>query len=132
MRILLFILLLFTLSCSSNETTTNNQASEADSVLAKSQSTISRATKVSQKSDSVTQKQITKIVYKIKILRDTLKAYTEERVLLLTKLKTVKEIVRIDTVYIEKKKNFWGKEKTSTTIKSDSLVSEKIDSLNKN
>ena len=34
---------------------------------------------------------------------------------------------KIDTVYIETKKNFWGKEKTNTTIKSDSLVSEKID-----
>jgi hypothetical protein len=43
-------------------------------------------------------------------------------------LSTVKEKVRIDTVYIEKKKNFWGKEKTNTNVKSDSLVNESIDS----
>ena len=39
----------------------------------------------------------------------------------------VKTVYKIDTVYIETKKNFWGKEKTNTTIKSDST--EVVDSL---
>jgi hypothetical protein len=132
MRTLSIILFLFITSCSPNETTPTNQASETDSILAKSQSIISEATTISEKSDSVTQRDVTRIVYKIKVLRDTVKAYQIERSVILNKLKTTKEIVRIDTVYIEKKKNFWGKEKTNVTVKSDSSVVEKADSTSVN
>jgi hypothetical protein len=132
MRTLSIILFLFITSCSPNETTPTNQASETDSILAKSQSIISEATTISEKSDSVTQRDVTRIVYKIKVLRDTVKAYQIERSVILNKLKTTKEIVRIDTVYIEKKKNFWGKEKTNVTVKSDSSVVETADSTSVN
>jgi ABC-type oligopeptide transport system substrate-binding subunit len=37
--------------------------------------------------------------------------------------------VRIDTVFIEKKKNFWGKEKTTVNTKSDSISFDVIDSV---
>ena len=37
--------------------------------------------------------------------------------------------VRIDTVYIETKRNFWGKEKTTTSVKSDSTITSTIDSV---
>jgi hypothetical protein len=40
---------------------------------------------------------------------------------------TEKIIYKIDTVYIETKKNFWGKEKTKTSVKSDSSVDMSID-----
>jgi hypothetical protein len=46
-------------------------------------------------------------------------------------LATEKIIYKIDTVYIETKKNFWGKEKTNTVVKSDSSITEKTDTITK-
>lgn len=40
--------------------------------------------------------------------------------------------IRVDTVYIETKKNFWGKEKTNVSLKADSTVTEIVDTLNQN
>jgi hypothetical protein len=44
------------------------------------------------------------------------------------KLKLSKQNVRIDTVFIETKKSFWGREKKTITTKSDSQDVETIDS----
>jgi hypothetical protein len=43
-------------------------------------------------------------------------------------LKISKQNVRIDTVYIETKKSFWGKEKKTITTKTNSQDTESIDS----
>jgi predicted solute-binding protein len=49
----------------------------------------------------------------------------------MNELKLSKEnvIVRIDTVFIETKKNFWGKEKTSINVTSETKSTEIIDSV---
>jgi len=127
MKKLLFILAILFVSCS-NEQVSVEVPSTADIALQKSVESVASAHQVSIKSDVATKKQITKVVFKIKYLTNEIVKFKTERLTLINQLSTVKEKVRIDTVYIEKKKNFWGKEKTNTTVKSDSLVNEKIDS----
>jgi hypothetical protein len=127
MKKLLFILAILFASCSDQEIGVE-AISTADIALQKSAESVASAHQVSVKSDIATKKQITKVVFKIKYLTNEIVKFKTERLTLINQLSTVKEKVRIDTVYIEKKKNFWGKEKTSTTVKSDSLVNESIDS----
>lgn len=127
MKKLLFVLAILSIGCS-NEQVLVDTPSTADIALQKSAESVASAHRVSVKSDIATKKQITKVVFKIKYLTNEIVKFKTERLTLISQLSTVKEKVRIDTVYIEKKKNFWGKEKTSTTVKSDSLVNESIDS----
>lgn len=127
MKKLLFALALLSIGCS-NEQVLVDTPSTADIALQKSAEVVASAHQVAVKSDIATKKQITKVVFKIKYLTNEIVKFKTERLTLINQLSTVKEKVRIDTVYIEKKKNFWGKEKTSTTVKSDSLVNESIDS----
>ena len=127
MKKLLFALAILSIGCS-NEQVLVDTPSTADIALQKSAESVASAHRVSVKSDIATKKQITKVVFKIKYLTNEIVKFKTERLTLINQLSTVKEKVRIDTVYIEKKKNFWGKEKTNTTVKSDSLVNEKIDS----
>jgi hypothetical protein len=127
MKKLLFALAILSIGCS-NEQVLVDTPSTADIALQKSAESVASAHRVSVKSDIATKKQITKVVFKIKYLTNEIVKFKTERLTLISQLSTVKEKVRIDTVYIEKKKNFWGKEKTSTTVKSDSLVNEKINS----
>jgi hypothetical protein len=127
MKKLLFALALLSIGCS-NEQALVDTPSTADIALQKSAESVASAHRVSVKSDIATKKQITKVVVKIKYLTNEIVKFKTERLTLISQLSTVKEKVRIDTVYIEKKKNFWGKEKTNTTVKSDSLVNESVDS----
>ena len=127
MKKLLLALALLSIGCS-NEQVLVDTPSTADIALQKSAEVVASAHQVAVKSDIATKKQITKVVFKIKYLTNEIVKFKTERLTLINQLSTVKEKVRIDTVYIEKKKNFWGKEKTSTTVKSDSLVNESIDS----
>jgi hypothetical protein len=127
MKKLLFVLAILSIGCS-NEQVLVDTPSTADIALQKSAESVASAHQVSIKSDIATKKQITKVVFKIKYLTNEIVKFKTERLTLISQLSTVKEKVRIDTVYIEKKKNFWGKEKTNTTVKSDSLVNESVDS----
>ena len=127
MKKLLFALAILSIGCS-NEQVLVDTPSTADIALQKSAESVASAHRVSVKSDIATKKQITKVVFKIKYLTNEIVKFKTERLTLISQLSTVKEKVRIDTVYIEKKKNFWGKEKTNTTVKSDSLVNESVDS----
>ena len=127
MKKLLFALALLSIGCS-NEQALVDTPSTADIALQKSAEVVASAHQVAVKSDIATKKQITKVVFKIKYLTNEIVKFKTERLTLISQLSTVKEKVRIDTVYIEKKKNFWGKEKTNTTVKSDSLVNESVDS----
>ena len=127
MKKLLFALAILSIGCS-NEQAIVDTPSTADIALQKSAESVASAHQVSVKSDIATKKQITKVVVKIKYLTNEIVKFKTERLTLINQLSTVKEKVRIDTVYIEKKKNFWGKEKTNTTVKSDSLVNESTDS----
>jgi hypothetical protein len=69
-------------------------------------------------------------VTEIKYLNKEVEKFKTEKLTLENKLKVVSEkiIYRIDTVFIETQKNFWGKKKTVTTVNSDSSIFEKLDS----
>ena len=65
--------------------------------------------------------------YQLKKMQSIYEVEKYKEVLSKQTIATEKIVYKIDTVYIETKKNFWGKEKTNTTIKSDSVVTEKTD-----
>jgi hypothetical protein len=59
--------------------------------------------------------------------------HLKDEINVLKTVSTVEKIqVRVDTVYIETKKNFWGKEKTNVSLRADSTVTEIVDTLNQN
>lgn len=120
MRKVLFICALVIAGCSSEKTveTTEAKIAEADSVIAHSQEVVEQAFIVNERTDSIVKEDVAKVVNEIRAMN-----------LEVQSLKAIQKIekVRIDTVYIETKRNFWGKEKTKTTVVSDSTVI--IDSL---
>ena len=143
MKKLVLILGLFLFSCNNQEEFVVEPV-EVDSVLIKSQQNLVTSDSVQKKSDSTTKEQVIKVIRDFKILTNEVMKYKTERVQLMSlqNVSTEKIIYKIDTVYIEVEKNFWGKEKTSTSVKSDSStttlidstinLSEKIDTLNLN
>lgn len=120
MKKVLLICALVIAGCSSEKTveTTEAKIAEADSVIAHSQEVVEQAFIVNERADSIVREDVAKVVDEIKAMN-----------LEVQSLRAVQKIekVRIDTVYIETKRNFWGKEKTKTTVVSDSTVI--IDSL---
>lgn len=133
MRVLLSILFLISvISCNRHKTDDLNIALEADSILLKSKSNLDTAVIVNQKSDSMTKETIIKVVKEIKFLNNEVEKYKQVNLLTNQIVATEKIIYKIDTVYIETKKNFWGKQKTTTSIKSDSIVNEVIDTTIQN
>lgn len=120
MKKVLLICALVIAGCSSEKTveTTEAKIAEADSVIAHNQDIVEQAFVVNEKADSLVKQDISKVIGNIKVLN-----------LEMQSLRAIQKIekVRIDTVYIETKRNFWGKEKTKTTVVSDSIVT--IDSL---
>lgn len=120
MKKVLLICALVIAGCSSEKTveTTEAKIAEADSVIAHSQEVVEQAFVVNERTDSIVKEDVAKVVNEIKAMN-----------LEVQSLKAIQKIekIRIDTVYIETKRNFWGKEKTKTTVVSDSTVT--IDSL---
>jgi hypothetical protein len=143
MKRILFILGLFFVSCNDLETS-QEIIDGVDSVLIRSEQSLMTSDSIHKKSDSTTKDAVVKVIKDFKYLKTEIEKYKTERIQLMSiqNLSTEKIVYRIDTVYIETKKNFWGKEKTSTSVKSDSStttlidttinLSEKIDTLNLN
>ena len=131
-KLLLLLSVLFLFSCKSKkyEVVVDEKIIEADNVLENSQKHFDTAIVVYQQSDSVAKEKVVQIVKEISYLNVEVEKYKD--VLKNRTVASEKIVYKIDTVYIETKKNFWGKEKTNTTIKSDSLITEKIDTLNQN
>jgi len=126
MRKLLLLSVLFLFSCKDKGyEVVDEKITETDNILENSQKHLDTATVVYNQSDSITKEQVVKIVKEISYLNHEVEKYKE--VLSKQTIATEKIVYKIDTVYIETKKNFWGKEKTNTTIKSDSVVTEKTD-----
>lgn len=129
-KILPFLFLAF-LSC--NDVETNNSVTptsdELDSIITKSSITLKVSDTVQKKSDIATEQKVFKVVTQIKYLIKSVEKLKIEKLELVRELKSSKENVRIDTVYIETKKNFWGKEKTTINVKSDTTVKENVDTL---
>lgn len=120
MKKVLLICALVIAGCSSEKTVETIEAkiAEADSVIAHSQEVVEQAFVVNERTDSIVKEDVAKAVSNINAM--TLEVQS---------LKAIQKIekIRIDTVYIETKRNFWGKEKTKTTVVSDSIVT--VDSL---
>ena len=127
------LLLLLFVSCNNpkNDLQFEDIQNESDSVLMKSHEDILTSDTIQRKSDSSTKVKVFKVVTQIKYLTKEVEKFKTERISLMNELKLSKEnvIVRIDTVYIETKKNFWGKEKTSVNTKSETKSTEIIDSV---
>jgi len=85
---------------------------------------------VQKKSDSTTKEQVIKVIREFKILTNEVEKFKTERLLLEKTMNVVSQkiVTRVDTVFIEVEKNFWGKKKTKTTVSSDSIISEISDS----
>lgn len=126
MKKLLLISVLFLFSCKNQkQEVITKQMIEIDNILETSQKHFDTAVIVYQQSDSAAKQQVIKIVKEISYLNTEVEKYKD--VLKNQTIATEKVVYKVDTVYIETKKNFWGKEKTNTTIKSDSVITEKID-----
>jgi hypothetical protein len=139
----LLIIGLFLFSCNNHEESVILPV-EIDSVLIKSQQNLVTSDSVQKKSDSTTKEQVIKVIREFKILTNEVERFKTEKIQLMSlqKVNTEKIIYKIDTVYIEVEKNFWGKKKTTTSVKSDSSsvvtedstikTSEKIDTTSSN
>jgi hypothetical protein len=123
MKIMLFFMFFLLVSCGNNETKTiKTPDNNVDSTIIKSINNIKVSDTIQRKSDSITQERIVKVITNINYLTNTVQKLKIE------KLQLSKQKVRIDTVFIETKKSFWGKEKKTITTKSDSQDIETIDS----
>ena len=134
-KFILFTVIFF-VSCGQKPDTEIIDDTPTDSVLINSQQHLITSDSIQKKSDSTTKEQVIKVIRDFQILTNEITKYKTERLTLMNQLQltTEKIVYRIDTVYIETKKNFWGKEKTQTSVKSDSTVTIGYDSLinNKN
>ena len=112
----LLILLLVGVGCSSPKTELKieNDYEKIDSIVSNSEINIVRSDSVNRENEKSVAKKVEETVQKIKILKQEIQ---------IAKTMT-KTVYRIDTVYIETKKNFWGKEKKEVTVTSDSTVTE--------
>ena len=112
----LLILLLVGVGCSSPQINPQieNTHEKIDSIIHNSEINIVRSDSVNRENEKSVAKKVEQAVQKIKILKQEIEFAKT----------TTKTIYRIDTVYIETKKNFWGKEKTDVTVTSDSTVTE--------
>lgn len=129
-----FILFLFVLfvSCNNSEikSTVTVNDKKIDSLLINSGKNLQSADTIQKKSDSTTKLKVVKVITQIKYLTKEVEKFKTERITLMNQLRLAKEsvIIRIDTVFVETKKNFWGKEKTSVNTKSETKTNEIIDS----
>ncbi len=131
MKKLLLLSVLFLFSCADKGYEVKDEKiTEADNILENSQKHFDTAIAVYQQSDSAAKEKVIQIVKEISYLNVEVEKYKD--VLKNQTVASEKIVYKVDTVYIETKKNFWGREKTNTTIKSDSVITEKIDTLNQN
>jgi hypothetical protein len=124
-------LILFSLLASCSQKIENENTQQVlDTLILNSEKHLLTVDTLGKKTDSITKDKVTKIVTEIKYLNKEVEKFKTEKLTLENKLKVVSEkiIYRIDTVFIETQKNFWGKKKTVTTVNSDSSIFEKLDS----
>ena len=136
-------LILFSLLVSCSQKIENENTQQViDTLILNSEKNLLTVDTLGKKTDSITKDKVIKIVTEIKYLNKEVEKFKTEKFTLEKQLKVVNEkvIYRIDTVFIETQKNFWGKKKSVTSVNSDSSVfeildstevsSEKIDTLN--
>jgi hypothetical protein len=125
----IFILFLLFVGCSRSTHENNSvdlQIQYVDSAISQSQRLFVILDSASKETDSIISFKVKKTTDKIFSLEQQIDSYKTNTYQLMS---TEKLVYRIDTVYIETKKNFWGKEKTSTKVKSDSSIITNEDTL---
>lgn len=129
MKKLLVVGLLLVMSCT-QKSSENTVDFLLDTTLINSEKNLEKSLEIEKKSDSLTKQQVVKIVKEFTVLTKEIEKFKTEKLMMLNEIKLSKEnfIVRVDTVYIETKKNFWGKERSTTSVKSDSSIITSIDS----
>ncbi len=111
-------------STTSTDDDTTMPAVESSAPLDETDSLIAKAQQSAMELDAVTNETAEKVTGNVEKLTELVKVYETK-----TKtVKTAKQIIIHDTIYIEKKKNFWGKEKTTVNTVTDSAATEVIDS----
>ena len=120
MKLLYLLTLAALVGCTSHQPKIETDYEKIDSIIQNSESNIIRSDIVNRESERVITQKVNQTVAEIKNLKEEVKVAKAT-------VKTV-TVTRIDTVYVETKKNFWGKTKINTTVKSDST--EVIDSTN--
>jgi hypothetical protein len=125
MKVVHLVGLMLLAGCSTNEPSIQDavkqEYAEIDSIIQISQEHVLVNDSINKVSEKIITQKIEQTVEKI----ETLKEEVAE-----ARLTANKVITKTDTIYIETKKNFWGKAKTTTSVKSDSTVEEVIDTLN--
>lgn len=130
MRNIFFLIIFLLVSCGGKEDNKSDNESImiADSTIVNSKNNIMVSDTVQKKSDSITEVKVVKVIKDIKYLTNTVEKLKIEKLQLSKELKISKENVRVDTVFIETKKSFWGREKKTVSVKSDVQTQEVIDS----
>lgn len=115
MKQALLVCLFLSIGCTSKKAIepVEMEMAKVDSVIAHSREVVKKAYLANHKADSAVKEDIAKVVNTMRIMN-----------LQMEQMKTVQRVekIRIDTVYIETRKNFWGREKTKTTVVSDSIT----------
>ena len=129
-KIILFIVFLL-FSCGNNEDNKieNESITTFDYTIANSKNNIMVSDTVQKKSDSITTTKVNKVIKEIHYLTKYVNVLKIEKNNLTKELKYSKENVRIDTVFVETKKSFWGKTKTTINTKTDTSSNQAIDSI---
>jgi seryl-tRNA synthetase len=131
MKLLLGLLTILLLSCDNHQLKNNDILIDnmSDSIILKSNNSILISDTLNKKSDSITTTKVTKIIKEIQYLTKYVEKLRIEKSELSKELKVSKLNVRIDTVFIETKKSFWGKEKKTIKTTTDTQDIETIDSI---
>jgi len=124
-KTIIALALLASVGCTSNETSIPPAEGavaevpvmdETDSIIMKAQQSADELTAVTNETTEKVTGNVEKLTEQIKIYETQTKT-----------IKAIKQVIVHDTVYIEKKKNFWGKEKTTMSKVSDSTTNESVD-----
>ena len=120
----LFLCCILLISCSDEKKSkevSDTIDKEVDSIFYKSQINIVKSDSIIKKSDKAISNKVKETLVQITDLKEEVK---ETRSALEKVISNPKIIKVVDTIYIESKKNFWGKEKTSVKVISDSTILE--------
>lgn len=117
MKLLYISALLLLVGCTFDQTKIESSYEKVDSIIQESKINLIKSDSINRESEKAIAEKVSETLTEMRGLRE------EARVAKMA----VKTVIKVDTVYVETKKNFWGKTKTNTTIKSDST--ETVDSL---
>lgn len=115
MKRTLVLCILLAAGCTTKQLTiVEPELQDIDSIVARSEHSIEEACTANQRVDSVVREGVVKINNHITEMNQQMQ-----------KLRVTQKVetVRVDTVYVETKKNFWGREKTKTTVVSNTTTS---------